>query len=177
VIRYVPEDERTLELCWEAVNAVGTMLEFVPMRLRTFSMCCRAVSNTVSAFAFVPDEIALREEFVEFLQQCFRRGARVSMIEVERDYWRKRGNIRWDILRYIPEAERTLEICLECLADDGLALQYVPDGLITEGMCWRAVQCTMDQAPFGFVPKRFLSRSLILIVRENVSLELEIGHG
>ncbi len=42
-------------------------------------------------------------------------------------------------LKQIPEEERTEEICLEAVTEDGLDLEYVPEEMRTEEVCLEAV--------------------------------------
>lgn len=54
MLRNVPEDSRTPEVCLEAVRR-GAALDLVPEELRTEALCLEAVRQTLHLLAAVPE--------------------------------------------------------------------------------------------------------------------------
>jgi hypothetical protein len=57
----VPEEERTEELCRQAVSEDGLALEFVPEHLRRSKICLIAVKQNGMALEFVPGQKGMME--------------------------------------------------------------------------------------------------------------------
>jgi hypothetical protein len=61
----IPENERTLKMCFVAIHYWGAALEYVPEKYKTYEFCLDAVRHNTpvdegcSALAFVPKELKL----------------------------------------------------------------------------------------------------------------------
>ena len=55
-LKFVPENNKTLDICEKAVTQNGKALEFVPNEKKTFDICEIAVTKNGLALEFVPDE-------------------------------------------------------------------------------------------------------------------------
>ena len=106
VLDYVPEEQRTLELCKLAVTQNGDALEFVPKELRTLDICKLAVHDYVDALNDVPFETFTHDEQLELCKLAI--------------------SIDGNSLGYVPKELRTLEICKLAVTKNEYALVYVP---------------------------------------------------
>ena len=57
MLQHVSEQEKTPEVCLEAVKQTGEALEYVPETLKTPELCLAAVRQTGEALKFVPEEL------------------------------------------------------------------------------------------------------------------------
>ena len=106
VLDYVPEEQRTLELCKLAVTQNGDALEFVPKELRTLDICKLAVHDYVDAINDVPFESFTHDEQLELCKLAI--------------------SIDGNSLGYVPKELRTLDICKLAVTKNESALYYVP---------------------------------------------------
>ena len=60
-LQFVPEELRTKEMCFVAVEKDGMNLGDVPKELITPEICAIAVENDGQALAYVPDELRTKE--------------------------------------------------------------------------------------------------------------------
>jgi hypothetical protein len=111
----IPENERTLEMCFVAIHYWGAALKYVPNKYKTYELCLDAVRHNTpvdegcSALAFVPDELKTYELCLEairhdYLISAFWEGDHYS---VEFDYSAA--------IKFVPEKFRTPELCFESL--------------------------------------------------------------
>ena len=56
-LNIVPENNRTYELCMEAIKNHGNALQFVPEHHKTYELCWEAVKNKESALQWVPEQL------------------------------------------------------------------------------------------------------------------------
>jgi hypothetical protein len=113
-LAHVDEQYCTPELCMLAVLRDGRAIEKVPERLRTAELYMAAVQNNAEAIAHVPIELRT-------LEMC--------KIVVERE----------KNLDNVPEQYRTLELCMLAVQYDGYQLRYVPRCFRTLELCTIAV--------------------------------------
>ena len=75
------------------------------------------------------------------------------------------------VLKYIPEALRTEELCKVAAHHDGLALEYVPKPLRTDEMC--KISVTQDGRALRHVPQKLRSEELrrVAIAQNGLALE------
>ena len=124
----IPEEERTLEKCFVAIQYWGAALEYVPEKFKTMEMCLMAVKNNIpvdescSALAFVPDELKTEELCQEAIRHDY----------FESVYW---------------ECGYTVE------RDYKAAINFIPDRLKTPKLCWEALlhYPSSDPGYFNFV--------------------------
>ena len=57
VIRYVPDQYKTQEMCYKTVDDYARALEFVPDRFKSQEMCIKAVSNCPSTIKYRRQDI------------------------------------------------------------------------------------------------------------------------
>ena len=67
VIRYVPDQYKTKEMCNRAIIENGGTLKSVPNRYETHEMCNKAVNNYIHALEIVPDLYRLPKCVLELL--------------------------------------------------------------------------------------------------------------
>lgn len=61
LLRGVPEEFRTVELCLEAVKSCGVSLRYVPKEIRTVEICLAAIKKCGWGLEFTPEEIKTPE--------------------------------------------------------------------------------------------------------------------
>jgi len=69
-LRFVPEESKTLELCFEAVRqGCGRALEFVGEQFKTPELCLLAIRQDASALEFVPEYLQTEELCLEAIRK------------------------------------------------------------------------------------------------------------
>ena len=104
------EEQKTPEICLEAVKRNGALLEYVPEELRTAEICLEAVKSNRWALEYVPEELITEK---------------LCLAAVQSDGW---------ALKHMPEKLRTAKICLEAVKSSGALLEYVPEEIRMEEM-------------------------------------------
>src|SRR5437868_6032740 len=56
IINYIPEKDRTYDICIECVQRHGGALEYVPIQFKTKKLCTLALKTYPSSLRYVPDE-------------------------------------------------------------------------------------------------------------------------
>jgi hypothetical protein len=124
ILSKVPEEERTLEMCFVAIRYFGAALEFVPDKYKTYELCLDAVRHNIpadegcSALAFVPEEHKTPELCLEAIKHDYFPPA-YSEPDIH-------GGIHVIIcyapaISYVPQHIRTPKLCFE-------AIQHFPTG-------------------------------------------------
>lgn len=136
----------------------------------TFSDLPDELQAIVAAFAATgqegPDEEATGDAWVSaahMLNTLKDRPPETPLSDLTRRTIASQG---WGFLRGLPEAERSRAICLECVGNDGLALELVPLPLRDYLMCLTAVK--QHGRILEIVPKEHRDRKMCLAaVQEN----------
>jgi hypothetical protein len=142
-LKFVPEEQRTPELCAIAVANCGFALEHVPEKHKTGALCWAAIGAPgPTALGFVP--LALRN-------------SALHRYALDRDPM---------ALRFLPREERRQIDCLAAVSKCGAALQHVPEELIKKQMIERAL--FNDPLAIRYVPAAQLTVDLCVdAVRRN----------
>jgi len=69
VLRYVPRDRRSPEICEFAIKCCPRSLRYVPIEFRTFENCFMAVTGDIEMLECVPDEI-FNKKFLDALNKA-----------------------------------------------------------------------------------------------------------
>jgi len=110
----IPENERTLEMCFVAIHYWGAALEYVPNKYKTYELCLDAVRHNTpvdegcSALAFVPDELKTCELCLEAVRHDY----------LTSPFWDYGHSVEFDYapaINFVPEKLRTPELCYEAL--------------------------------------------------------------
>ena len=110
----IPENERTLEMCFVAIHYWGAALEYVPDKYKTYELCLDAVRHNTpvddgcSALAFVPDELKTYELCLEAVRHDY----------LTSPLWECGWSVEFDYdaaINFVPEKLRTPELCYEAL--------------------------------------------------------------
>ena len=110
----IPEDERTPEMCFVAINYWGAALEFVPEKYKTPEMCLGAVKHNTpvdegcSALAFVPKELITQEMCFEAIRHDYLGPVFFDEgFSVEPDYEAA--------IHFVPDKFKTPELCFKAI--------------------------------------------------------------
>ena len=120
----VPEEIKTVEFYFKAVNKTAWALEYVPESLKTEAMCVSCVKRNALMLEYVPESFKTES---------------MCHDAVKENSW---------TLKYVPEALKTESICLTAVKNNGRALEYVPESLKTEVICLAAVNETPEALKF-----------------------------
>jgi hypothetical protein len=153
-LQYVPIDLIDMDLCESAINQDGISLKYIPKELITLQLCIDATLKTNKAIQYIPKNIVIEypheyymicrrvlEENSELIQYIF------TEYESNPEYESKYIELFYIVLKHdgkllqwIPIKNRSLEICTYAIDQDAYALSYVPDTIITEELCYRAIE-------------------------------------
>ena len=156
----IPEDERTPELCLEAVKQNGYALNYVPEDKRTPELCREAVKQNVFALLYVPEDKLTPEFCLEVVKmdwhalECLPEDKRTPELCLEAVKQNGRA------LKFAPEDKRTPELCLEAVKQNGYLLEYVPEDKRTPELCLEAVK--QNGRALKFVPEDKCTSELCL---------------
>ena len=147
----VPYEERTYNVCLEAVRKNGKALEFVPAKLKEEypELCLEAVRKNGKAILFAPwtrelwlEAVRNDGDVIEYLPY------RPENKDIFLEALRNKG----EALRHLYPRERTKDLCLEAVKNDGEALNFVPEKFKTLEMCVAAFQnnpAAIEYSPFA----------------------------
>ena len=155
---HVPPKFRTPELYLAAVEQNGEALKDVPLGLRTEDLCLAAVQKDGEALSYVPWYSRTPELCLIAVQQ---NGIALFCVPEEL----RTEDICWaaiekdgKALKYVPLELRTEDLCLAAVQQNGRALWAVPKELKTQKLCWEAVQQNGDT--LYHVPPKFRTPEL-----------------
>jgi hypothetical protein len=143
ILQYVPENYRTIELCYEAVRKKGEALQYVPENLKTIDLCYEAVKMDGDALQWVPKNFKTTGMYLETVRAYsrslheFRYPDRYGVANSQRSALR---NDIERVLKEMPEELKTQELCFEAVKENGAALAHVPEHLRTPELCLEAVK-------------------------------------
>jgi hypothetical protein len=113
----IPENEKTLEMCFVAIHYWGAALEYVPNEYKTYELCLDAVRHNTpvdegcSALAFVPEELKTYELCLEAVRHDY-------LISI---FWEAGLTVEFDYaaaINFVPKKLRTPELCFEALINN-----------------------------------------------------------
>lgn len=162
LLRHMPEDICTLELCVRAMKAYPEAVEYLPERFRrpelymlaarewplalkripvwyrTEAVCTMAVVSRAEAFAYVPDEVMTPD---------------LCRIAIAGDPC---------MLRFVPMELRSPELCSRAVKGDARMLKYVPRHLVTREMCVAALCAGPEYAIY--IPRRLFTQEMFCLM-------------
>ena len=121
----IPEEERTLEMCFIAIRYWGAALEFVPEKYKTYELCLDAVRHNIptdecrSALAFVPEKFKTAELCLEAIRHDYMPPA---FFEPDINGGFHEIMCYAPAIIFTPQNIRTPELCFQ-------ALQHFPTGM------------------------------------------------
>lgn len=124
LLRGVPEEFRTVELCLEAVKSCGVALRYVPKEVRTVEICLAAIKKCGWGLEFTPEEIKTPElcrEAVKFSALHLKHVPEIflDLEKLATQKWYKTENISKDLLNQL------------LLTDQELLTKYSVEELLT----------------------------------------------
>ena len=131
IMQYIPDNNKTYELCENAVRYSGTTLQYVPDSKKTKKICKIAVRQYGYLLRHVPKDKKTNE---------------ICEIAV-----RQNGNA----LQFVPEDKKTDELCKIAVQQTGTALQFVPKNKKTDELCEIAVQRTKTALQLNYMKLQF----------------------
>eukprot|EP01088_Endostelium_zonatum_P014317 TRINITY_DN3098_c0_g1_i2.p1 TRINITY_DN3098_c0_g1~~TRINITY_DN3098_c0_g1_i2.p1 ORF type:complete len:424 (+),score=52.19 TRINITY_DN3098_c0_g1_i2:137-1408(+) len=160
LLRFVPGQCRTEELCKTAVKYCGLALQHVPTYLITEDLCKVAVGNA-RALQFVPQQMRNEEIYkiavahsayeLELIPDSLKT-EEICKLAVQRYGY---------ALKFVPERQRTEEMCTIAVKSYANALQFVPSELKTEDLCKMAV--ANSGLALRYVPERLKTEEVCRI--------------
>lgn len=117
----LPEERRTYNVSWAAVENYPANLAFVPYKLMDEVMIKMAVTKDGFAIEHAIFKSKLTDE--------------IFSIAV---------NHNGGVLELVPEERRTPELCMSAVNNNGFALEFVPEALRTKDMCRLAYHSAND---------------------------------
>jgi hypothetical protein len=139
-LKYVPEIYRTPGLYQVAIENDGMMLGCLPPEKRTIDICRLALNNNGDALHYVPMVFRTAEICLLAVKN---NGLALQFVPEKRKVFALYNiavHRNGEALRYIPENQRTLDLCKMAVAQSGLALEHVPQKYITSAFYHLAVQ-------------------------------------
>ena len=110
MLKLVPDQYKTQEMCNKAVRSQPEMLEFVPDQFVTQEMCNEAVRSDPWMLKHVPDQYKTQEMCNEAVEK------------------------RPRMLKLVPDQYKTREMCNEAVQRVPWMFEYVPDWFVTQEM-------------------------------------------
>lgn len=129
VFKFIPEEERTEELCGIAIQSDCKNLQYIPANLQTIEMCEDAISRMAGCIQWVANK-------TEYL----------CKLSLDLDPW---------CITVIPEL--TEELCLYAVSKLGIVIRSIPDEFKTENVCRTALLNT--KGAFEYLPEQFRRNS------------------
>jgi sugar lactone lactonase YvrE len=114
ILKDIPENKITPEMCFVAVHYWGAALEWVPNKYKTYELCLDAVRHNTpidegcSALAFVPNELKTYELCLEAIRHDY----------LTPVFWESRWSVEWDYaaaINFVPPKLKTPELCFEAV--------------------------------------------------------------
>ncbi|MDR3172538.1 MAG: DUF4116 domain-containing protein [Treponema sp.] len=170
-LRYVPESQRTEAVCLAAVQKAGvwklkSVLQSVPEALKTVEVCMAAVKQDGSVLEYVPEALKTAELCLAAVTAA-KQDSEVDGFEyVPEALWEVPefciAAVQQDgwALVYVPEELMTADFYLEAVKQNGSVLEYVPEALKTAEVCLAAVQ--QNGKVLEFVPEELKTAELCL---------------
>ncbi len=177
--RDVPENLKTEALCRKAVRKDGHLLDDVPENMRTKKLCDRAIESTREAFVdeitqYIPDNV-LKEELRE---------GKLDLRQVDQARWTEEicmAAVQKDPFRLmnVPEDLKTYEMCLESVRGSASNIKRVPEKFLDQKMCDAVMEntCTkgevFDAQDLLYVPEKFLTEEICLFYAQQADNALQ----
>ncbi|MDR2584134.1 MAG: DUF4116 domain-containing protein [Fibromonadaceae bacterium] len=108
VFMYMPKKLKTPEVCLAAVKCCCSNLKYVPKALRNQEVCLAAANSPANDL----------EDILKYVPKGFK--SQVCKIAVQKDGW---------LLRFVPNALKTPEICLAAVKNNIHAFTEVPNSI------------------------------------------------
>lgn len=121
-IQRVPEEYKTYELCWEAMEKEDACLNYVPEEHKSKELCLRALCGKKSRgdFYSVPKEHLTYDFYLEVIKAC------------------------GELIKRVPKKFLTHEMCLTSVSNNIHNIRDIPDELITYELCVAALNNVLN---------------------------------
>lgn len=164
MLKYVPVQYKSKELCENAVKRYGSALEYVPEELKTKELCALAVGNNYRALVYVPEYLKTDDLYNSVINKIKEHHYfPFQEFDGTKEPYEYIVNQKYASLGCIPEKFRTVELCIDAVMNDkrtyfsvldgkNFALRYVPEEFKTKELCDTAINnfCTLE-----FIPEQF----------------------
>lgn len=157
-LKYVPDGFKTYDLCKFAVENHGMALEYVPERYISDELCRIAVEKCYTAFAFVPQKY-MSEKIITSVFDDFSKDDPENKQYIE---------YKRHLLEYVPEKQRSKEICLKAITARASNIKYIPLECFTDEIVKEALKTNVGIA--NLPEKYFYNEDVI-----NIALKSETG--
>ena len=162
--KYVPEEFRTRELCQLAFECYPWNLEVIPDQYKTPEMCLAAVKESGFLLKAVPDGLKTHEMCMIAVTD----GGRGLDAVPERLFDKEIALLAinnpetsaWQLLGAIPEKARDYDVCLAAVTRSGDDLKFVPDTVKDYKICYMAAQKGSHSAKY--IPHEFFTPEVCL---------------
>lgn len=162
LLKFVPNNIMTHELCIMAIKQNGLSLKFVPNNIMTHELCIMAIKQNCWSLKFVPEHIISDDlcfeafnknsKTIEYIPDTLKTyDMCCKFIEQYDEFW-------W-VIMYIPSSFLNDQICETAVKRGWKALKYVPVDLITINMCKMALK--QNWKAFKFIPENILTYDLL----------------
>lgn len=128
-LRYVPDKQKTKELCDLAINTNYKAFKFFPEQYKTLELCEIAINKDVSLIRYCPPPMIS----FEMCEKCLK----------------KRGSL----LEFIPDKFKTESLCLIAVKQDFSALNFIPKDLLTNEFFIKCLEINLDT--IHFIPNEY----------------------
>ena len=166
-LAYIPEQNRTEEICKIAVKTDGLQLYAVPLPMRTEEVCKIAVKSNGLSITFVPSQCYTAEicrlaiqQTTRAIQEIINQRSQLTE-EIAKIILEKRGLA----LQHIPPNLVTEEMIRIAVAQDAYAIVYAKPGILTYEICASAVRSHGEL--LEFVPFKLRKEEICRIAIEN----------
>lgn len=168
----IPEEERTQNVCRQAIRISAKDFYYVPEPLKSQELCALAMEKEPVMLFFLP----LHLQSISLYRQAVSKDGRlITSVPVGfRDEGMYLAAVRENglSLEYIPSLEITPRIARAAVRSNGLALRHVPSHLVTKSLCDEAIRCEPFGAALPYVPAAFRTKRMVLRVLRKMPLSL-----
>jgi hypothetical protein len=127
LIKYLPDEYKTYDICLEAVSNYGAYLEYVPDIHRNEKMYLNAVKSQGNSIVFIKE----KDITLELCKYAIKNSGlsleffpnRCKTFELCLDAVKENGYS----IKYVPEKHKTFELCMMAFSSSKLISQYIPE--------------------------------------------------
>ncbi len=157
----------------ELMKTNGSLIREVPVEMRTKELCMTAQGNFAYAYGYMPEEWRTDEVWrmavaldCNVLSEVPEEMRTESMRDVALAALDKKEPERLkEFLSHVPYALRTEDVCRKVLKRNGINLRWVPKELMTHELCEIAVKS--EGNAIGLVPQELCDETLNILAVEN----------
>lgn len=155
-LQYVPDQYKTVVMCEDAVADNGLVLQFVGERLISPLLCLMAIHSNSEAVEYLPKDMDIETIRKKAVAQ---KGSALALISVRtKELCEAAVSNDGLALQFVPENLLSEDLILKAVTENGKALRFVPENLRTEGICKEAVKSSADA--LQYVPEDIRDQDL-----------------